>query len=68
MLLTSALTKNCKLRKFLNKAIFIINLAKPFLNFINDSIILYLNSSLDLNLSCGKYFWNLNSMLTWYIN
>ena len=35
MLLTSTLTINCKLRNFLNKAIGIINFAKPFLNFID---------------------------------
>ena len=28
----------------------------------------YLNSKLDLNLSCIKDFWNLNSMGTWCIN
>ena len=33
MLLTSTLTINCYLRNFLNKAIGIINFAKPFLNF-----------------------------------
>ena len=34
MLLTSTLSKNCKLRNFLNKAIGIINFAKPLLNFM----------------------------------
>ena len=34
MLLTSTLAINCKVRNFLNKAIGIINFAKPFLNFI----------------------------------
>ena len=52
MLLTSTFLLNCKLRYFLNKAIGIINIAKPFLDFIDDSMILYLNSKLDLNLSC----------------
>ena len=45
-----------------SKAIGIINLAKPFLNFIDDTMILYLNSKLDLNLSCVKDCLNLNSM------
>ena len=36
MLLTSTLAK---LRNFLNKAIGIINFAKPFLNFIDDTMI-----------------------------
>ena len=31
-------------------------------------MIWYLNSKLDLNLSCAKDFQNLNSMVTWYIN
>ena len=35
----STLAINCELRNFLNKAIGIINLAKPFLNFINDTMI-----------------------------
>ena len=37
-LLTSKLAINCLLRNFLNKAIRIINLANPFLNFIDDTI------------------------------
>ena len=51
-----------------NKAIGIIIFAKPFLNFIDDTMIWYLNSKLDLNLSCAKDFWNLNSTVTWFIN
>ena len=39
MLLTSTLTINCKLRNFLNKAIGIINFAKHFQNFIDDTMI-----------------------------
>ena len=40
LLLTSTLAINCKLRNFLNKAISIINFAKPFLNnFIDDTMI-----------------------------
>ena len=35
--------------------------AKPFLNFIDDTTNWYVNSKLDLNLSCAK---NLNSMVT----
>ena len=31
-----------------------INFAKPFLNFIDDTMICYLNSKLDLNLTCAK--------------
>ena len=68
MLLTSTLTINCYLRNFLNKAIGIINFAKPFLNFIDDTMIRYLNFKLDLNLSSAKNFWNLNSIVTWCIN
>ena len=41
-MLTSTLTINCYLRNFLNKSIGIINLAKPFLNFKDDTMILYL--------------------------
>ena len=37
-LLTSTLAIKCLLRNFLNKAIRIINLANPFLNFIDDAI------------------------------
>ena len=55
-------------QKLLNKAIGIINFAKPFQNFIDDTMILFLNSKLYLNLSCAKDFWNLNSMVTWRIN
>ena len=39
MLLTSTLAINFKLRNFLNKVIGIINFAKPFLNFIDDTMI-----------------------------
>ena len=39
MLLTSTLAINCKLRNFLNKAIGIINFAKPYLNFLDDIMI-----------------------------
>ena len=42
--------------------------AKHFLNFIDDTMIWYLNSKFDLNLSCAKDFRNLNSMVTWCIN
>ena len=39
MLLSSTLVINCKLRNFLNKAIGSINFAKPFLKFIDDTLI-----------------------------
>ena len=39
MLLISTLTINCLLINFLNKALGIINFAKPFLNFIDDTMI-----------------------------
>ena len=65
-LLTSTLTINSKPRNFVNKAVCIINFAKSLLNFIDDTMILNLNSKLDLNLSCAKDFWN--QMVTWCIN
>ena len=46
----------------------IINFAKHFQNFIDDTIIGFLSSKLDLNLSCAKDFRNLISMVTWCIN
>ena len=39
LLLTSTLAINCSLRNFLNKAISIINFAKHFQNFIDDTMI-----------------------------
>ena len=39
ILLTSTLAIICYFRNFLNKAIGIINSAKPFLNFIDDTMI-----------------------------
>ena len=39
MLLTSTLSVNCYRRNSLNKTIRIINFAKPFLNFIDDTMI-----------------------------
>ena len=42
-------------------------LSKTYPNFIEDTIILYLNSKLNLNLSCAKEFRNLNSVVTWCI-
>ena len=68
MLLTSTFAKKLLTPNFLNKAISIINLAKPFLNFINNTMISFLNSKLDLNLSCAKDFRNLISIVTWCIN
>ena len=50
---------------FFNKAIVIINFAKHFQNFIDDTMIWFLNSKLDLNLFCAKDFRNLISMVTW---
>ena len=41
---------------------------KPSLIFIDDTMILDLNSKLDFNLSCTKVFGNLSSMVTWCIN
>ena len=38
IMLTSTLGINCLLRNVLNKAICIINFAKPFLNFIDDTM------------------------------
>ena len=43
-------------------------LVKHFQNFIDDTMIWFLNSKLDLNLSCAKDFRNLISMVTWCIN
>ena len=40
-----------------------INFVKLFLNCIADTMILYLNSTLDLNLSCVRDFRNWNFML-----
>ena len=58
----------CTLTYFKQGYRYHINFAKPFLNFIIDTIIWYLNSKLDLNLSSAKDFRNLNSMVTWCIN
>ena len=46
----------------LNKAIHIINVAKPFLNCIAYTVFWYLNSMLDFNLSYAKDFQNLSSI------
>ena len=43
-------------------------LHKLFQNFIDDTLIWFLNSKLDLSLSCAKVFRNLISMVTWCIN
>ena len=55
-------------QKLLKQGYRIINFAKPFLNFIDDTTISYLNSNLDLNLSFVNDFRNLNSMVSWCIN
>ena len=68
VLLTLTLAINCLLRNFLNKAIGIINFAKPFLNLIDRTMISFLNSKLDLNLSCAKDSRNLISMVSWCIS
>ena len=56
------LTTNCLPRNFLSKAIGIMSFAKPFLNFIDYTMIWYLNSKLDLNLSCTMESLKLNFM------
>ena len=43
-------------------------LRKTFSKFFDDTMIRFLNSKLDLNLSCAKDFRNLISMVTWCIN
>ena len=43
-------------------------LRKTFSNFIDDTMIWFLNSKLDLNLSCTKDSRNLISVVTWCIN
>ena len=43
-------------------------LRKYFKNFIDDTMIRFLNSKLGLNLSCAKDFRNLISTVTWCIN
>ena len=68
MLLTPTPAINGLLRNFSNKAFGTINFAKPFLNFIDNTLIRYLNSKLVLKLSCAKDFWNLHSMVTMCIN
>ena len=64
MLVTSTLAINCLLRNFLNKAIGIINIANIFLNFITNTLIGYLDSMLDLNLSSAKDLRSLSYMVT----
>ena len=65
MLLNLTLAINYQFRNFFNKAMGILNFAKPFHYFIDDTMILYLNSKLDLNLYCANDFQNLSSMVTW---
>ena len=48
----------------LNKAISIMNFAKHFLNFSTNAMILYLDSILDLNISCTRCFRNQTFMAT----
>ena len=55
-------------QKLLKQAIGIINFAKHFQNFIDDTMIWFLNSKLDLNLFCARDIRNLVSMVTWCIN
>ena len=43
-------------------------LRKTFSKFIDDTMIWFLNSKLDLNLFCAKDFRNLISMVTWCIS
>ena len=53
---------------FETRFIVIKNFAKSFLNFIDDTLICYVISKLDLNLLCAKDFQNLSSMVTWCVN
>ena len=55
-------------RKLLKQGYQYHKLREPFLNFIDDTMIFFLNSKFDLNLSCAKDFQNLVSMVTWSIS
>ena len=68
ILLTSTLAKIVNSETSKKKAVGIINFPKHFQNFKDDTMILFLNSKLDLNLSCAKDFRNLIPMVTWCIN
>ena len=61
VLLTSTLAKKLLTQKLLKNIIGIINFAKPFLNFIDDS-----KFQVGLGLSCAKDSCNLNSKVTVY--
>ena len=67
VLLASTLAINCWLRNFLNRAIGIINFAKHFQNFIDDAVVWFLGSKLDLSHSCAKDFRSLISVVAWCI-
>ena len=55
-------------QKLLKQAYWYHKLRKNFSKFLDVTMIGYLNSKLDLNLSCAKDFRNLNSMVTWCKN
>ena len=55
-------------QKLLKQAYRYHKLRKTFSKFCRRYYDLFLNSKLDLNISCAESFWNLTSMVTWCIN
>ena len=49
-------------------AIGIKNFAKPFLNFIDDTVVWCLDSGLDFGLSCTGDFPGLESVVAWCVD
>ena len=66
MLLASTLTVDCWLRG-LGRAVCVVDFAKHFQNFVDDTVVWFLNSRLDLGLSCARDFRSLVSVVAWCV-
>ena len=67
MLLASTFAVDCWLRGFLCRAVGVVDFAKHFQNFVDDAVVWFLNSRLDLGLSCARDFRSLVSVVAWCI-
>ena len=65
MLLASALAVDCKLRGFLGRAVGVVGFARPFLSFVDDAVVLCLDSGLGLGLSCAGTF---GALVLWWLD
>ena len=67
VLLASALAVDCWLGGFLDGAVGVMDFAGHFQGFVDDTLVWFLGSGLDLGLSCAGGFRGLVSVVAWCV-